>query len=65
MFALGLNACAVSSGNKPEVQQVQLPERFLGLNIFVATDPVKIPEKGVAMQVMPDPHSPHQTYQSG
>ncbi|MDO6388417.1 MULTISPECIES: hypothetical protein [unclassified Uliginosibacterium] len=58
LFALGLNACALSSGNKPEEQQVQLPERFMGVNIFVATDPVKIPEKGVAMQVMPDPRKP-------
>jgi hypothetical protein len=53
-----LSACVVNSANKPEAHQIQLPERFMGLNIFVATDPVKIPEKGVATQAMPDPRKP-------
>lgn len=58
--ALVLLSGCVTEASKPaeQVQQVQLPEPFLGVNIFVAMDLMAIPAGGIAAQKYPNPRKP-------
>lgn len=61
LLALGY-FCAAACSNMgqpgPDRARVEMPEPLLGMNVFVATDPMAIPVAGVAAQGVPNPRKP-------
>lgn len=57
-LVLVLAGCSTTGSSVAERARVEMPEPLLGLNVFVATDPLKIPAGGVNPEMVPNPRKP-------